>query len=539
MKPGIPWVRALLILLAVEFAGLRPGSFGTGWHLDDWYEVSLTVQGPEYADGVRGFADAGIYWDRPLNMLLLPLVHRLSGVSSEDPLPARPWVPQTLLAFLEAGEGLLLFLLLERLLGSPGLALTAAGLALLFPNRAGLHFRPGLIGQQLSQVLMLASMLAHLRWRESGRSWFLAAGAGLYAGGLLVFETPMLAPLLLAGALAGRSWAESGDPGKAAREAARCLAPYAAVLAAVVLWKFAGLRFIPEAMNQKSEKLSFSVSNAAKVLAAGMGCTTLWPLTLSCLRLRDALAELGRLWLVLPFFAVWAALTLRSHLDRGPIPGREVRWTLAGAAAFGFVGTYAPFMVSAHHMPYVNGILSRVNGVSAWVGGLWLAAGVVLLPGRWRGPCLGLLLAAFTWTNWVEARAWARAWEEQKEILSSLVPQVRGLAPGPSSILLQGAARTVHGATVFDSNYDLGWALRMLTQRPDLRANVLGPDMEVRGANLVQTSGGVVTNSYPLAVLRVYDHRTRRLGPAEVLSPPPPVKRSVLFKLLFGPGMDP
>ncbi len=530
--------RAFLILLLIEFFGLRLHLFKTGFHLDDWFEASLTVSGPGYWDGVRGFADSGIYWDRPGNMLLLPLAHRLSGVSRSEPIPGRPWVAQLLSALLEAAEGWLLFLLLEKLLRRRGPALAAAGLALLFPNRGGFHFRTALLGQHLAHVLMLASMLAHLRWLASGRVPALAAGLGLYALGLLTFDTPMLTPLLLAGACAGRTWAESRDPRRSAGEFARCAAPYAAVFAGLVLWKLVGVPAIAGGTNQKAAMVTFETANAVKVLIAGLGCTTLWPLTLSAVRLRDALLELGWIWLFLPAFASWAAWALGGRGQDEPPPGRGDWGALAGAMAGGFLGSYAPFLLSGSHMPYVNGVLSRVNAAGAWVGGMWTAGLVALLPSRLRTPALALLLAGFTWTNWVESASWARAWDLQKEILSALVPQVRSL-PGPAAILLTGAPRNIHGAHVFDSNYDLGGALRLATGRADLSANVLHPNMEIRGDELVQSYSGVAVNRYPLADLKVYDHATRRLGAAGRLVPPPAEKRSVLFKLVFGPGMQP
>lgn len=531
------WARPFLVLLLVELFGLRLHLFRTGVHLDDWYEMSLTLRGPGYWDGVRGFADSGIYWDRPGNMLLLPLVHRLSGISSGDPIPKRPWVPQLLSALLETAEGWLLFLLLERLLRRRELALAAAALALLFPNRGGFHFRPSLLGQHLAQVLMLASMLAHLRWRESGRGRDLAWGQVFYALGLLTFETPILTPLLVAGALAGRVWAETRDPRLAVRELARGFAPYAALLAALVLWKFVGVAMLTGGKNTKSAMVAFSIVNSAKVLITAFGCSTLWPVALSAARLRDALLELGWLWLLLPALAAWGARELQILRD-AEAPGRGAWGALAGGVAGGFVGTYAPFLVSAHHMPCVNGVLSRVNAASAWVGGLWTAGLLVVLPGRFRPFAAGLILAGFTWTNWVESSSWARAWDLQREILSTLAPRVQNL-PAPATILLTGAPVTIHGAHVFDSNYDLGFALRLLTRRPDVTANVLASNMKVQGEELVQSYSGVVANRYPLTRLHVYDHAARRLRRGGLLTPPPPEKRGALFKLLFGPGMQP
>lgn len=535
--PPFSPARIFLFLLLLEVFSFRSHLFKTGFHLDDWYEASLTLKGPGYWDGVRGFAASGIYWDRPGNMLLLPLVHRLSGVSREEPIPKRPWVPQLMTALLEAAEAWLLFLLLEKLLNRPDLALTAAALALVFPNRGGFHFRPCLVGQHLAQVLMLAAMLAHLRWRQSGRPAALAAGQVFYAAGILTFETPILTPLLLAGGLGGRAWAETRNLRRAALEATRGLAPFIPLLAVMVLWKFAGVEWLTEGKNTKSAMVAFSFLNSAKVLVTAVGCTTLWPLTLAAARLRDALTELGPGWLLLPPLAAWAARELIRR-NQEPSPDRNAWGALAGAAAGGFLGAYAPFLISAHHMPYVNGILSRVNAAGAWVGGLWLAGLLALLPAGLRRAGLALLLACFTWTNWIEAAAWSRAWELQVEILSALTPKVRPL-PAPALVLLTGTPVTIHGAHVFDSNYDLGYALKLTAGREDLLANVLASNMEIRGDELVQSYDGVVANRYPLAGLSVYDHAARALVPAAGVEPPPPEKRSALFKLAFGPGMQP
>ncbi len=538
--------RCFFVLLLFEVLAFRLHMTSMGFYLDDWWEISHTAQRAGYWEGVRGLAATEFYWDRPVNLLLFPLIHRISAVP--DVLGPRAWAPQILLTGLETAQAWLLLLLLDGLTRNRRLALAAAALALLFPNRGGTHFRAGGISTHVGLVTALASLVLQLRWLGSRRTMHLAAGQLLYALGLFTYDGHMLAPAFLAGALAARDRVEGKPWRRAASDASRCLAPFALVLGAALLWKWAGVQAFSDAANPKASVISVSVSNVVKVFVAGLGCTTIWPLSLSAVRLADAWIEFGWLLAWLPVLAWWAAREIGVVEEGQDRERRAGMAALAGGAACGFIGTYAPFTLSPAYMPYVNGVMSRLNGTGAWAGGMILAGAYCLLQRRFAGvsgpgryiprAALALTLSAFFWTSWVESRAWGQAWSLQKEVLAGVIRDP-AVIRGPATIILTGVPKTIRGAPVFDSDMDFGTALRVVTGRQDLTGNVFSAGMQVQDGELVQTYFGRTVYRKPLSSLRVYDHAARRSGPATGLKSLPPVSRSLLFKLFLGPGMEP
>ncbi|MBI5623860.1 MAG: hypothetical protein HY924_08785 [Elusimicrobia bacterium] len=528
----------MLLLFLLHLFGLRLNLLSAGFYIDDWWLISMAGQGSRFIDGVRAFMETGFFWDRPLEMLHDALILRLSGPPAMD----HAWVPQLVLGSLELAESFLLFLLLKRLLDWRGLALLAAGLIALYPNRGGFHYRPNLVCQHLSQTLILASILVHAHWWRSRRWPALAASQALYAMALLSYEAAMFMPLMLGGAVAGRALAEGGGRAETLKEVLKGLLPYAVVLAVLLLWKWAGIPFLMGSHNPKSGFMALSPSQALKTLAAGAGCVTLWPLSLSAVRLLDAGRELGWLLIFAPLAAGLAAAALRLKPEDGPEDASASAGALAGAVAAAFLGAYAPFLLAESYLPYVNGVMSRVNGAGAWTGGLLLAAFLWALSRRASGrvPFVApwLLLTAFTWTNWVEADAWSRAWAAQKDILSRLAPHTARLHDS-NAVLLAGAPRFIHGAPVFDSDYDLNPALRVTFGRKDLHGNVLTPRMTVEGAELVERYRGREVHRYPVSSLVIYDYGADRIIGAADVAVPALRETGFLSKLFLGPGMEP
>lgn len=529
---------ALWTLLLIQLIVFRLDFLGAGYYLDDWWEISLAAQGNSLLDALKAFARVG-YWDRPLNMLLLAGLHRLSGV----PETFRPWIGQSLLVVLEVLQGWLFFLLARRLFRWQSLALAAAALAMLFPNRPGIHYRITLLCLHFSLVLVLSSLLAHLKWWESGRRRDLIVGQLLFATALLFYESPMLMPLLLAGGIAGRSLAHGKQAGRIAADGAKLLFPYGLSIAVLLLWKWVGMRTLFETANLKASVIDISLKNVGMVLVGGFGCVSIWPLSLSLMRLGDAVRELGWLWLALPFLALWLGKSIRVRPDDREASQREVLFALCGAIVGGFLGTYAPYVLSDAYVPHVNGIMSRVNGTGAWVAGMALTAAMLSLlrPRHGKAPLspalLLPLLLAFTWTNWVEARAWSEAWRLQRTILSRLAPHAKEIPPS-TTLMLSGAPRFIRGAPVFDSDYDLGPALRLTTGRKDISANVVSPRMQLEDGWLVERYRGQVVNRYAPSEFRIYDLFHDRLGPSSSLSLITPPKYGLLQLIFLGPGRD-
>ncbi|MFA6093810.1 MAG: hypothetical protein WCU88_09635 [Elusimicrobiota bacterium] len=531
------WKNDLLVIFMIVLVGVHLNLLSAGLSLDDWYEISLTAQGHSYWDSVKHLASG--YLDRPINLLLLPLIHRLSGIPRMSGL----WVPQTILFSLELIEGWLLFLLLKRLTGRRSLALSCVAFALLFPNRSGIHYRATLTCLLLAQDLILASLLIRLRWRDSRSPRDSALSLALYALGLMSYESAMLMPLFVGGALAGRGLAEGKDKRRLAAETVRLLWPYGLVLAGILLWKWIGIKLIFGVGNPKAVVIHPSVSNLIKVFIAGFGCVTLWPISLSVVRLKAAIHELHWLWFVLPVFVFWLSRELQGNDKNRPQDERAAIWALWGACIAGYIGTYAPYVLSGSYMPYVNGIMSRLNGMGAWIGGMLLASLAWILRQhygtRHRIPALFVpfALTLFVLTNWVETFAWADASRLQKDIIAGASRHISEI-PQSAVLYLTGVPRFIHGAPVFEGA-DFIRALQLATNRDDISGNTLSPQMRIEDGMLVEEYRGGEAHRHLLDRIFIYDHPAEQMRKGTSLHIPPAVTPSLVSKILLGPGMEP
>lgn len=534
--------RAFLVLFLIDIVCLRLNFFGAGYHLDDWVEIFLATHGQTVWDSFQLFAKTD-YLDRPLNIILLTFLHRVSGA----PQALNPWMGQLLIVGLAISQAWLLFLLLDRLTKWRSLALTAAGLILLFPNRGGVHYRISLLMLHCSLTFILASLLVHLNWAKTRRWLSLAGSQLLYLLGSLFYESPMLMPLMLGGAWIGQGLMEGRKLKKLIPSVIRDLSPYGFSIAALLLWKSFGMSYFFGTANMKARLIDGSLANSIKVFIAGFGCSTLWPISLSAVRLLDAVRDLGWLWLLLPVVVFLLSRELRIQNTDKPENERAALGVLMGAILGAYIGTYTPYILSSAYMPYVNGIMSRLNGTGAWVGGMTLTLGLYFLQHRFahqsdvrrRIPVLatGILLSAFVWTNWTDSFAWARAWTMQKDILTRLTRHVENLT-GPKMILLAGAPQTIQGAPVFESNYDFAPALRMRTGRMDLSGNVVSPHMAIEDGKLVIKAHETIMHSYALSDFQIYDYKTDQMQPSSKLRLRPFRHPGPLEKIFLGPGMS-
>ncbi|MEQ1919359.1 MAG: hypothetical protein ABL955_09180, partial [Elusimicrobiota bacterium] len=434
------WQRAFLILLLIEFFVFRSNIFGMGLYLDDWLDVYAVSKTGSLWGTVRALAGMGLHLKRPLTILLLAPIHHLI-----DPLKFTGlWMPQLIFGALETSAAFLLFLLMSRLLQNIRLAFAIAVFALLYPNRAATHFWISMIGQPFAHILVLASLLFHLNWTEHEKNRDLLIGQLLYGAALLFYESVMLAPLLLGGALAGL-WSKQGKKWpEIAGKLTRSFWPYAVSLGLVLTWQWVGYNLFVEAASHQSQLLAPSAATALKNLLAGFGCTMPWPVSLCVIRFFDALREFsGWSWLALLLGAALISRKL-SFLDGGTGESPALDRVLGGAILGAFIGSYLPYLLSDAYMPYVNGIMSRVNSTSAWPGGMILAGALLLLSrfcSKYRVPrqlpraFLGLIVAAFIWTNWLEASAWRNAWRLQSDILQRLGSNVKDLPDHPLVVL--------------------------------------------------------------------------------------------------------
>ena len=491
-------IPALLILLFVE--GLSYGIFagGLGFYHDDWFLLELASQGGGFWGAVRTFARTATFWTRPIEMLQLPAFYALGGL--------HPLVYQLLLLGLETLEGLLFFVLLKKLTKNAELALLAAALALMCPNRAVTHVWFANSGQTVALVLALAGLILALDWIETRRLGRLGGAMACYLASVLTYESAAFMPLMLAGGLLVRAVHSGRTVRAAALETARDLSPFAAALALALGWQRVGVKVLFGGSNPKA--MGLSAAHVLKAFGAGFECVANRILDICSKSARPAFAEMS--WTSILLWALFASAASFLLRPRKTAEGAVLKTALA-AALGGFLGAYAPYAASAAYMPQIYGMMSRTNGSGALVAGLLFATGIYALKdSRAKAALLAAVVGAFTWTNWHIEGQWARAWSVQKEILAQAAPQSAGLPQGATVILK--APHFVGDAVVFDASWDFPPALRLAARRPDLNGLVLSRMMAFTEKGLVEKVGGGLENLTPYGNLYLFDYASERLS---------------------------
>lgn len=507
--------RAFWLLGAALFVSFRLFILDTGLYHDDWILLEHTIDGGSWWGAVQVFAAKGIL-ARPLQAFIYPLLYSLAG--------AAPASGQALLFVLDWLEAFLLYLLIARLTRSEKAALLAAGLCVLFPNRAVMHVWISNAFQPMAHVALLAGFLAHLNWMESGKKVWLAASLSCYLVSLLCYESAAFLPLMLAGAFWTRMRLDGTAPFPALKKSLAPLAPFILPLAAALWWQRQGVQlFFPDA---GIKALSPSVYHFVKAYAAGVHCLTTGVLLAAARTLPEAWSQWPwPLKLAWPAAAAALWILLRPSLKYDGPDGRTAL-ILLGAGAGAFVGSYAPFALSGTYTPQFFGLMSRTNGSGAWAGGLMLAAALTALSSRaesgQRGSSqkgigglggrsaasalLALVLGVFTWTNWQFAREWANSWTLQRKIIAQAAPQAKNLPPS-ATVLLNGIPRYLGSAVVFDASWDFAYALRASLGRKDISGNVVSHRMSFEAEGAVERTAGQVIWTRPYAAgLYLYDY---------------------------------
>ena len=470
-----------------------------GFYHDDWGLLEPFHQSGRFWGVIRFCATCGSYAYRPVEIIQYPIFFAIGWF--------HPWVHQMMLLTLQTVETLLLFALLERLLESRGLALAAAAIAVIYPNREIYHIWFSNSPQTVAQMLAAASLLAHLRWIGKRTNTRLIAGQILYLLSILTYESCAFMPLLLAGGLLARRMAEGSTPKDAAARTVREFMPCAATLIIALSWQWFGVRIFTHSTNQKADLIAFSFRHLFKAYGAGFECITNRVIHACAMGLREAILRLPPwLWIFWVACTV-AAVAWMDSLRDDPSP-RSLK-TALGAIIGGFLGSYAPYALSGSYMPTMYGVLSRTNGTGAWIGGLLLAAGAAALRGRSRRAqaiLLSIVVGAFTWTNWAFTQQWAHSWVMQRDILRKVSAHVIG-RPGPAVILLSGAPSRFGQAVVFNAHYDFDAALRLTTGRSDLSGNIASHmHFEPRGAVEYENGKPIKIYSYENLYLYRYDY---------------------------------
>ena len=126
----------------------------------------------------------------------------------------------------------------------------------------------------------------------------------------------------------------------------------------------------------------------------------------------------------------------------------------------------------------------------------------------------GLFMASGCMVNYAIASHWTAAYHRETEILTAIRARFPTLPKG-ATFILDGTCPYIGPAIVFESNWDLAGALALLYRDPDLKADVVTPQLEIMQDGLRTTIYGEHTD-YPYGLdLIIYDVRrdvARRLS---------------------------
>jgi len=421
-----------------------------GFYSDDWGNAAgyRLARSPRYPEAVRSlWHELG---GRPLLAALLPLPHAAFGL--------HPGLHLALAAALAACTSLGCYLAL-RALGLERVDATAiALLGLLFPWADAIELWPTASVNTVAVILLFAGLgqaLRGLALRGRAAVAVHAAAALCYLLSVLTYEATGAAALLAGLLYLGRA------------PARRALALWAADAAAVCAGLgFALVRTSPVRHVASLHERAADVPRTARE-ALDLGAASLVPAgdlgpggTAAALAAVAALAGL----------VAWR--TAPGHAAR--------RWLAVGAGcAVAVAASYVAFLGSFLH-PLDAGTGSRVNLLArfAYAGlayAVLAAAARLAVPSERAARLVALGLAGLVAAGYAvrlarDERAWARAAERQREVLSSIDLGLPRLPPGALLAAFGVPASVPPGAPVFQADWDLTGALRIARGDPALRA---------------------------------------------------------------------
>jgi len=146
------------------------------------------------------------------------------------------------------------------------------------------------------------------------------------------------------------------------------------------------------------------------------------------------------------------------------------------------------------------GIALTMTGTLGWISSLFKSRWI-----RRQGYCIFVTLICVSGflVNSHIASFWVAANEQQHELLDEIQGKFPALSSG-ITLIIDGQCRYYGPATVFESNWDLEGALKLLYQDNTIRANILAPDIDIND-DRIRISGSGVQN-YAFKNLSIYNH---------------------------------
>lgn len=197
---------------------------------------------------------------------------------------------------------------------------------------------------------------------------------------------------------------------------------------------------------------------------------------------------------------------LRGVARADGLPLRRTAWlrlTCAGLVVFGL--GYTIFITNHRFTLTSTGIANRV-GMAGAAGAAVTLVGVIGWLSTWlrteraRTEAVSLMVAALCASGLLVVNAlgsfWIDAWNAERTVLTGVRERLPDL-PAGSTLILAGVCPYRGPAVVFESNWDLEGALRLLYGDPTLEADVVTPRLELGRSGLSTTIYGGIKAFYP------------------------------------------
>lgn len=507
-----------------------------GFYSDDWpFLAALHLSPDRSLPGLfQNLYGAPGHRMRPVMFLLLSGLYWLFGLDPPGYHAAN--------ALILTVSALLLHEILGKLTHSRRIALAVPLVFLLLPQYATNRFWLSAFATNVSMGLYFLSLLFWLRMARAGaRSVWAWLGLSLLAvlGSALAYEVFLPLFLLHPVLLQVHRW-RAGD---SVLRPLHLRIGTGLLLGALVL---VGIFKIVTTTRQGHTHLAGQVSWFAKLLVDAVA-VDYGELGFGLLRVAGTILRkfpdpaVCAVALIVGGLVLFYLQTVTRRSD-APLPGPRaaLAWILAGGTVF-FAG-YAIFLFTRNAQISATGIANRVStaatlGVAlSLVGGAALATSL-LRSVRWRDLLFSCLIASLcaggTLTIGTLAAFWAAAYDEERAILSEIRQQFPTLPP-ETTLLLDGVCPYVGPAIVFESNWDLAGALRLLYRDWSLRADVVTPHLTVTEQGIATSLyHGSIQASYPYDDRLFVYHRVRRTS-----HPLPDAESARAYFAGFNPDRD-
>ncbi|MEO8359215.1 MAG: hypothetical protein ABI672_04220 [Vicinamibacteria bacterium] len=515
--------------LVVALAGLLAAAFyapHVGFYSDDWVLLASFHLAPDQSiAGLYTSTHAQHFASRPIQGLYSILLYKAFGLA--------PLGYQVVNALVLAASAVLLRGVLARL-GASRLAALGAGLVFAcVPAFSTDRFWFAAFAAPLSVALYLVSLrmdLASARAEGASLVGWRAASLSVLAVGLLGYELALPLAFFSPGVARFQAWREGQTSWSWGRWATWVL-PTLALLVGLGIYKAedSGRLGSLDSEPKRIERiLTGLLRSGAKDGDYGLNFPRAVAVNFGdhVLRLPShAWALQGRVRTpALPVAVIVLALAAIGYLLRAARGERWAagHWALMAAAGLGvFVLGYTIFLTNNAIQITPTGVGNR-SSLAAAIGLAMVVAGVLgwlvsVLPlGAARAPvfatALTFYLSCGVFTTVALASYWADAYSWEQVIIADIQAHLKDPAP-KSTIFLGGVCPYVGPAIVFESSWDLAFALRIAYHDPTVSADVVSRSFSA-GRTAISTSLYDEEYDWPYGPATIlYDYRTKQVVP--------------------------